>query len=148
MTNKTFQYVVAIGSLAVIAGIVIAVQSKRQKDEQKPTLRKEDLLTGLGTVQTDNIFTDTDEATKMCLPLSLKNTCMSLADPDIEYLPELPVFLNPAINPFMNRDKSTYQYSPNKLAYPKNIREGLFYIQVGDNVCLHFCLFLMYNRVF
>ena len=130
MTNKTFQYVVAIGSLAVIAGIVIAVQSKRQKDEQKPTLRKEDLLTGLGTVQTDNIFTDTDEATKMCLPLSLKNTCMSYTD--IEYLSESPAFSNPAINPFMNRDKPTYKYNPNKLEYPKNIREGLFYIQVGD----------------
>jgi hypothetical protein len=132
MTNKTFQYVVAIGSLAVIAGIVIAVQSKKQKDEQKPTLRKEDLLTGLGESQTSNIFKDVDEATKMCLPLSLKNTCMSIGD--FESLTELPPFSNPAINPFMNRDKPTYQYNPNKLNYPKNIREGLFYIQVGNTV--------------
>jgi len=134
MTSKTFQYVVAIGSLAVIAGIVIAVQSKKQKDDQKPKLKKEDLLTGLGTSETSNTFidTDSDEATKMCLPLSLKNTCMSYTD--IEYLPELPAFSNPALNPFMNRDKPTYQYNKNKLEYPKHIREGLFYIQVGDNV--------------
>lgn len=124
MTNKTFQYVVAIGSLAVIAGIIIAVNSKKK-------VKQEELLSGLGSSYSSNIFQDKNEATKMCLPISLKNTIMSLSD--LEYLPEPKSFSNTSINPYMNRDTLNYELNK-KLKYPQNIREGLFYIQVGSKV--------------
>jgi hypothetical protein len=139
MTGKTYQYVAAIGVLTVIAGIIVAINynKSQQKEETSKKNNVKGLLAGLGTRDTDSIFGgDTlgvTEAIKMTLPLSLKNTIMSFEN--LEYLTPLPVASpNTAINPFMNRGVNNNKLNIPKLKYPQNIREGVFYIQVGNRV--------------
>jgi hypothetical protein len=137
MTDKTYQYVTAIGVLAVVAGIVVAVNYNKsaKKDETSKKNNAQGLLAGLGTSDSASTFdvAALAEAYKMSLPLALKNTIMSFEA--LENLNELPIASpNTSINPFMNRGQNSNKLNIPKLKYPQNVREGVFYIQVGNRV--------------
>lgn len=132
MSTRSYQYAIAIGTLVLIGGIIIAINANKQEKE-KTEKTPSNILTGLAQASTSSVsFADDNEGIKMTLPLALKNTVMSLEP--LKYLTEKPAYSNNAINPYMNNNTGDFKFNISTLKYPDNIREGLFYIQIGNKV--------------